>query len=445
MTDHSDALMKIFYAGVGAVDPYQIIIKSLRLDHNKLQVDDHGIFYEVDLENFKKIFVIGVGKAACKMCLGVEDVLKDKITRGIAVTKYGHTEKLKYCRLFEAGHPVPDGNGVLAAEEVYQMLSEADSETLVINLISGGGSALLPMPLRNNGLEVFLEDKQLVTKVLLKAGADIHEINTVRKHLSMLKGGKFLKILQPAHSLNFILSDVIGDSLDTIASGLTYFDNSTFEDAIRVLIKYAPDNSIPENVMETLKDGVHHKISETLKEEDFNLLNTKNIIIGSNLRALSGAKNQAEKLGYKTEIITDSLFGEAREAAKFILSMGRFLKKTGTLKCLLFGGETTVNVKGRGLGGRNQEMVLSFLHELTPQDTGIYFLSAGTDGNDGPTDAAGAYCSHSDNILKDDMMTYLEHNDSYNFFKKYGGFVKTGPTNTNVCDIQVLLVTSVSS
>lgn len=437
---HLDALLKIFEAGVKAVDPYQIIIKSLHLYNNKLRVNNHDIFYEVDLSKFSKIFVVGVGKAACKMCLGVENILKDKITKGITVTKYGHTGNLRYCRLFEAGHPLPDGNGVLAAEEIYKLLEEADAETLVINLISGGGSALLPMPLKNGSHELFLEDKQLVTKALLKAGANIHEMNTVRKHLSMLKGGKFLKILQPAKSFNLILSDVIGDNLDTIASGLTYFDNTTFEDAIKVIIKYNLDTSIPENVMEVLKDGVHHKIPETLKDEEFKSYNTKNIIIGSNLHALGGAQKEAKSLGYETEILTDSMFGEAREGAKFILSMGRFLKKSGIKKCLLFGGETTVNVKGSGLGGRNQEMVLSFLSELNRNDEGIYFLSAGTDGNDGPTDAAGACCYYSEEISKDEIFKHLGNNDSYNFFKKYGGLVKTGPTNTNICDIQVLIV-----
>lgn len=437
---HIDALIKIFEAGVEAVDPYQIIIKSLHLDNNKLRVNNHDIFYEVDLSKFSKIFVVGVGKAACKMCLGVEDVLKDKMTKGIAVTKYGHTENLRYCRLFEAGHPLPDGNGVLAAKEIYKLLEEADAETLVINLISGGGSALLPMPLKSDSHELFLEDKQIVTKALLRAGANIHEINTVRKHLSMLKGGKFLRILQPAKSLNLILSDVIGDNLDTIASGLTYFDHSTFEDAIKVIIKYNLDTNIPESVMEVLKDGVNHKIPETLKYEEFKLYDTKNIVIGSNLHALGGAQKEAKYLGYETEILTDSIFGEAREAAKFILSMGRFLKKNSLKKCLLFGGETTVTVKGGGMGGRNQEMVLSFLSELNKNDEGIYFLSAGTDGNDGPTDAAGAYCYYSEEISKDEIFKHLGNNDSYNFFKRYGGLIKTGYTNTNVCDIQVLIV-----
>jgi len=436
-----DILTEIFKSAVLAVNPYKIIKEKIKFENNKLWVLDSQKI-EVDLSSYEKIVVIAVGKASAKMAKAIEEIFLPIDFTGVVVTKYGHTEVLKRFEVIEAGHPIPDENSIKAAYKVENLLKDVTEKNLVITLISGGGSALLCAP--RDGLS--LKDKQRTTEALLKNGATIDELNCVRKHLSKLKGGGLLKLMKRATSINLILSDVIGDKLDTIASGLTYYDNTTFEDAIAICEKYRVDA----NIVSFLKSQMKNKDSETLKYDEYSSINCKNIILASNLHALNGAKEKAYTFGFFTKIFTDELFGEAREAAKFILSISRFYKKQMNKKqinnklCLLFGGETTVKVKGSGRGGRNQEMALSFLNELKEEDRGIYFLSAGTDGNDGPTDAAGAIAYF--NLLEESkklnlhILKYLNNNDSYTFFEKLNALVKTGPTNTNVGDIQVVLI-----
>lgn len=455
---------EIFYAALNAVDPYN----AVKLYTGKIRdgyQDGH----------FQKLIVISFGKAACSMARAVEDELGYLFDTGILITKYGHTieqqnnraaeqqeilEKshsllkttapLSYCstalKIFEAGHPLPDENGFRGTEEIIRLLKKADENTLVLCLISGGGSALLVSPYEG----ITLAEKQEMTQLLLKAGADINELNTVRKHISKVKGGRLAEIACPAKVISLILSDVVGDSLDVIASGPTSPDTTTFHDALAVLEKYRLKDKAPQGILDVLNKGVKGGIPETPKESDAVFSNVENIIIGSNKIALEAARKKAEEMGFQTEIISSELTGEARDAGRWLADIARSksLNSSNRLNCLISGGETTVTVRGNGLGGRNMELALAFSMEIEGIE-GITLLSAGTDGTDGPTDAAGAMADgHS--VLKAretglDPEEYLNNNDSYNFFKKIDGLFTTGPTGTNVMDVQIIIVESQSS
>ena len=347
----------------------------------------------------------------------------------------------------EAGHPVPDAQGEDTARRIAQLAESADEQTLVFNLVSGGGSALLPLPAEG----LTLAEKQEMTSLLLASGADIHEINCVRKHLSRLKGGRLLRLMAPARSLNFILSDVLGDRLDTIASGLTSADASTFADALGVIDKYGLRGKAPAAALHILEEGAAGRLEETLKADDPAALLGTNIILGGNRTAVLAACEHARGLGYNTVALTASLAGEAREVAKVLYGIARDVRGGGLLAkapaCIVAGGETTVTLKGAGKGGRNQELALAFLAELARDERrgqGIHFLSASTDGTDGPTDAAGAFASAEVLALADaaglSIAASLADNDSYRFFDAIGQLLKTGPTMTNVCDLQLTLI-----
>jgi hydroxypyruvate reductase len=296
-----------------------------------------------------------------------------------------------------------------------------------------------------------LEDKQATTKILLACGATIQEINCIRKHLSGIKGGRLAALAYPAESVNLILSDVVGDRLDSIASGLAVPDNSTYDEAIRLVNKYEIAGKLPPPAWKVLELGAAGKLPETPKKGDPVFGKVKNILIGSNYGALLAAEKKAKELGYNTVVLSSEVTGEAREAAKFYIGVGRdVLKHDLAVKkpaCVIAGGETTVTLKGTGKGGRNQEMALSFLEEIesNPEGSeGIWFLAASTDGNDGPTDAAGAFADLE--ILAAgkkaglSIQDSLSRNDSYHYYDKIGFLHKTGPTNTNVCDVQLVIV-----
>lgn len=436
---------EIFYAALKAVDPYN----AVRLYTNKIRsVYQNG--------NFKRLIVVGFGKAACSMARAVEEELGDLIDTGILITKYGYitvrqydsaavnsdrsTALLHYCTIFEAGHPVPDESGLRSTEEIIKILKNADENTLVVCLVSGGGSALLVSPYEG----ISLAEKQEITELLLKTGADINELNTVRKHISKVKGGRLAEIAYPARIISLILSDVIGDRLDVIASGPTAPDRTTFNDALKVLEKYRLIDKAPKSIIEVLEKGAKGLIPETPKEENTIFDNVENIIIGSNKKALKAAKIKAESLGLKTEIISSEVTGEAREVGKWLADIARSKRSdSNRLNCLISGGETTVTVKGNGKGGRNMELALSFAMEIEGIE-GITLLSAGTDGTDGPTDAAGAIVD-GETIKRArasglNPEEYLNNNNSYNLFKKINGLFITGPTGTNVMDIQIMVI-----
>jgi glycerate 2-kinase len=448
-------LEAIFRAGLQRVDPYRMVVEHLRLEGSRLRVASEDHEEELDLDAYERVLVIGAGKASATMARAVEDLLGDRLDGGLVVVKYGHTDDLARIEILEAGHPVPDDNGVAAARRIAALADQADAKTLVIALISGGGSALLPMPLeytdQGQAQRLGLADKQTVTRELLACGADIREINCIRKHLSGLKGGRLLARLAPARSLNLILSDVVGDDLSSIASGMTTVDPSTFAEAAGILDRYGITRQVPEAVRRILTLGLEGHVPETLKPEEFDPARVTNHIIGSNRAALLAAAAHARELGYRVAALTTRITGEAREVARFLAGIARDTSSQDLLAekpaCIISGGEPVVTLKGLGKGGRNQEMALAFLEDFARQPeemAGIAFLAASTDGNDGPTDAAGAFADG--DLLAEardrglSFREYLADNDAYNFYAALGGLLKTGPTNTNVCDLHILLV-----
>lgn len=447
-----EILESIFRAGLKRVDPLLMMKNQLIVNGDSLIIDTGTEHHVIDLGKFKRILVTGMGKASSRMALGLENVLGDRIDSGVIAVKYGHTDDLKRIKIIEAGHPVPDENSIKAAESVVSYVRDAGDNDLIINLVSGGGSAVLCAPYSGEGrYRITLEEKQAVSKLLLSCGADIHEINCIRKHLSNVKGGRLAEFMYPARSVNLILSDVVGDNLDAIASGSTVPDSTTFENVIEIIKRYDLEKRMPACVMNLFNAGAEGQIPDTPKPGSDVFNSSLNILIGTNHHALLAAAEEGRRLGCNTEILTSALTGEAREIAHFFAAIGtdscRWKDRNKQPLCFIAGGETTVTLKGDGLGGRNQEMALSFLNILgkSDKDSGrIFFLSAGTDGNDGPTDAAGAFASHS--IYRHgkdsgyDPETFIRNSDSYHYFEKTGGLFKTGPTGTNVCDIQILLV-----
>lgn len=371
---------------------------------------------EGGFDEFERIFVVGAGKAGATMARAAEAVLGRRIAAGSIAVKEQPPFRLKRVEISVTGHPVPDQRGVRASARIAEIAAAATRNDLIVCLISGGASALLPAP------SISLAELQRITQQLLARGAAIQEMNTVRKHLSTLKGGQLAKLAAPARVLTLILSDVVGDDLEIIGSGPTVTDRSTIADALAVAKKYRI--ALPKN-----------GLVETPKR----LTNVKNVIVGSNRLAMDAAAAKARALGYRTLLLSSQIEGEAREVAivhagiaKEIHASGRPVK---TPACLLSGGETTVTLRGKGKGGRNQEFVLAGAIALGGQPRTV-ILSAGTDGSDGPTDAAGAIAS----LARNDASVYLANNDSYRYFSKYGGLIKTGTTGTNVMDVRIVLV-----
>ncbi len=437
-------LLDIFNAALSAVDPCQSVAKALSLTDNTVHAG--GAMY--DLNAFRRVILIGAGKAAATMARGVEDILGNSLDRGLVIVKYGHTGTLRLVEQIEAGHPIPDAAGRAGTERILDMARNADERTLVICLLSGGGSALLVAPLPG----IALNDKQLTTELLLKAGANIHELNAVRKHLSAVKGGRLARTAFPATVLTLILSDVIGDRIDVIASGPTVPDTSTFSDVARVVDKYGLWTKLPSQVAAFFERGIAGQEEETAKSGEACFLKTRNVIVGGIVQALAAARERATVLDCATEIVSADIQGEACNAAHSLARTAckvRDSLRAGERRCLLFGGETTVTVRGTGKGGRNQELALAFAREIAGTK-GITLLSAGTDGTDGPTDAAGAVVDGNTVVRAREKgvhpEAYLVDNDSYTFFSKIdsltGGshHLITGPTGTNVMDLQILLI-----
>jgi len=429
----------IFYAGLAAVEPEAAVKRFCRRRKNYLMAG--GVKYNLD--RFDNVYVIGAGKAGAPMSSAIEDLLGERITEGVVNVKYGHVASLKHVKLVEAGHPVPDENGRAGAEKILGLAKKAGSDDFVICLVSGGGSALLPFPAP--GLS--LKDKQDTIKMLISCGATIHEINTIRKHTSFIKGGMLAKAVFPATLLTLILSDVVGDDLDVIASGPTVSDSSTYKDCLGIIKKYNLSRKLPGKVVKYLADGAAGKNPETPKAGDLIFKKTRNYIVGSGIEAIKSAKRKAERLKYNTFVLSSMIEGDTKEAAHFHCAVAKEIAKTGLPvskpACIISGGETTVNVTGKGLGGRNQEFALAAALEIAGVQNTVV-LSGGTDGTDGPTDAAGAFAD-SGTLERAaaggmDPLQYLSDNNSYNFFRKLGDLFITGPTNTNVMDLRIILV-----
>jgi len=437
MSSHSKA-EKIFLAGVKGVLPGRLIEDLITVRGSHLKIG----YQDFDLDKTGNIYVIGAGKASASMGHYVESILGKRVTGGHIITKYGNFVSLKKIRVTEAGHPVPDHNSFMATEDVVRIARQASEDDLVLCLFSGGGSSLLADLPPNSSHE----DMILLNDLLVKCGADIIKINTVRKHLSKVKGGHLAEIISPARFVTILISDIPGNRIDCIASGPTVPDNSTFADAVKVLEDYHLTAKAPEGLINYLLDGLKGTIKETPKPGDTLFENSGTILAGSNSIALQAAKAEAEKMGFSTFILTDQLFGDPVGACDWFREMIYKYKNDNAVQkpvCLLFGGELTLKVTGNGAGGRNQHLALTAALRLN-NIPGITFLSAGTDGNDGNTDMAGAVidsetCHYalSQNI---DPEKYLHEFDSFNFFKTAGGHIFTGPTFTNVMDIVVILI-----
>jgi len=431
--------VKIFYKGLQAVEPGSAIKRSCKREGDNLFIGNR----KYNLSGIENIFVTGAGKATAPMAAAIEDILGENITRGIINVKYGHTASLNRIMLIEAGHPVPDKNGMQGAGEILNLVEGAGKNDLVLCLISGGGSALLVLPAEG----ITLKDKQDTIKILLSCGATIHEINTIRKHTSEIKGGRLARAAYPAGMVSLILSDVIGDDLDVIASGPSVPDPSTFEESMNILKKYKILKLIPKAVVSHIRKGASGKIPETPKEGDRVFNNTYNLIIAGNMEAINAARQESKKMGYKTLVLSSMIEGETRDVAKVHTAIAKEILKTGNPlpppACILSGGETTVNITGSGLGGRNQEFVLAAAIDIAKRKN-IVVLSGGTDGGDGPTDAAGAIADNNTLKRAENMglnpLNFLLNNDSYHFFKQLDDLLITGPTNTNVMDLRIMLV-----
>ena len=453
--NYLDILKDLFYEGIQAVDPYCLIQNYLSLEKDTLILRKQNDYILFNLEKFDEILVVGAGKASERMAEGIYDILGDRISGGLIVTKatrYPHIGKI---HVLETGHPLPDKWSVESGIALQTRAHRAKEKTLFISLISGGASSLIEVPRIDKVDEVTialtLEDLISTNDALIMSGASIDEINCVRKHISMIKGGYLSMWMHPATALNFILSDDEHDRISVIGSGLTTYDDSSFDEMLWIIEKYDLVQKIPEKVMKIVRWGVGEKILDTPKTEKLIFDKTNNIIIGNNAVALYAVEKMAQTLGFVVERNADWVKGEAREAGRRLFHKALEFKQDKSVDkpiLIICGGETTVTIRGEGKGGRNQELALAFLDEMKKFGTrseGIYFLSAGTDGNDGPTDAAGAFASYE--ILQTAKMMdlsideYLSRNDSYTFFDACGYLFKTGLTGTNVCDIQLILIT----
>jgi hydroxypyruvate reductase len=417
----------IFQAALSAADPAGAVERHLR---------------RRDFSRFHNIYVVGAGKAGASMAQAAERVLGRRIAAGLLNVKYGHTAKLRRIELNQCGHPVPDENGVAGAERIARIAAGAGKDDLVICLISGGASALMPAPAEG----ITLEEKQATTRLLLASGANIHEINSIRKHISRIKGGQLARLASPARVESLMLSDVIGDNLDVIGSGPTAPDVSTFAGAVEILDRYAIRERVPASVRERLEQGARGAIPETPKPDDPVFARVRNAIVGSNRLALAAAAACAKAQGYRTLVLSSEIQGEAREIARMHAAIASEMARTGRpIKppaCIVTGGETTVTIRGDGLGGRAQEFALAAALEIAGLENVVIFC-AGTDGTDGPTNAAGAVADGQTLGRKPDARRYLDRNDSYHYFESLGDLIITGPTNTNVMDVCIVLVGSV--
>jgi hydroxypyruvate reductase len=420
----------IFEAALAAGDVRPLVLRALE----SLDPDPRG-----------KLVVVGAGKASAAMARATEEALGDRISEGAVVVKDGYLAETRRVRLIEAGHPVPDERGAAGALEILRLVRGRSSEDVVLLLISGGGSALTPAP----APPVTLGAKQAVTKLLLAAGATITQLNAVRKHLSLLKGGQLARTAAPARVHALLLSDVIGDPLDVIASGPTAPDASTFSDALAVLDRFHLLDRVPLSVVHRLKQGRRGEIAETPKADDPLFDRVRNVVIGNNTLVVDAATARARALGFTPHVLTRSLEGEARVVAGDFIRLAREIEAgrgpVAPPACVLAGGETTVTVRGNGQGGRCQEFALAAA--LAMEDLGdVVVLAAGTDGTDGPTSAAGAIAdARSARRARErghDPRTRLHANDSHPVFASLGDLVVTGPTNTNLLDVYLMLIGS---
>lgn len=422
-----------------AADPEEAVHRHFRLREGVLRVGDVDYF----LGRFQRIFLVGAGKASVRMAAAVEHILGPRLEAGLVISPRGAGGRLKGVLVREAGHPLPDPDGIRAAEEMIELVEPLSERDLVVCVLSGGGSALLSAPV--DGIDV--SDLQRLTKLMLGSGLTIHDINTVRKHLSRIKGGRLAERIHPATCINLILSDVVGDNIDVVASGPTAPDPTTFAEAAAALSRAGIWDQAPARVREVLEAGKAGKMPETPKPGSEVFKRVHHQVVGSNRLSLIACEQKAHRMGMNTMLLSSSVSGESREIAHFYAALAREIRSSHQpIKppcCLIAGGETTVTLRGEGQGGRCQELALAVALELA-EVPGTVFLAAGTDGVDGLSDAAGAFADSGtlERARGKGLNPWrsLRENDSYTFFKSMGDLVTTGPTGTNVMDIHLLLV-----
>ncbi len=439
--DLRTAAMQLQRAALHAVDPAEAVYKFVSRVGDRLLIDQHAY----DLHQFDRVFVVGAGKASMPMADAVCEVLRDQLSGGVVITKYHHVDRPlpAAVRVYEAGHPVPDQNSIEATRDLVELLRQATLHDLIVCVISGGGSALMTLP--SDGIS--LADLQAATEALLRAGATIHQINAIRKHLDSIKGGGLARAANGATLVTLILSDVIGDDLSVIASGPTAPDPSTFADAWQVIEQFDLVDQLPASIRSRLERGRSGNIADTPNPGDTLFDRVQTVIVGSNTIAAQAAEMAARRLGFNTLLLSTFIQGEAREIAKVAAAIAReirhYNRPVAKPACVICGGETTVTVRGHGLGGRNQELALAAAMAIDNlPDTLIVAL--GTDGTDGPTEAAGALATGETvsraRAIGLDTRAHLADNDAYHFFQPLGDLIVTGPTGTNVNDLLFVLV-----
>jgi glycerate 2-kinase len=439
-------ILSILEAALRAVDPGEALRRSLRRQGNELVAND--THYSLDF--FRRVFVIGFGKAAAPMGQAAAEILGDRLTAGVLVTKIGHgrthTGLPQGLTLLEAAHPLPDAAGVAAARRIADLARQATADDLILCLISGGGSALLPLPAGS----LTLADLQATTAALLRCGATIDEINTLRKHLSQVAGGQMARLAAPATMLSLVLSDVVGSPLDVIASGPTVPDRSSWADAWAVVERHGVQAALPDGVVERLRAGLAGQLADTPKPGDPAFASTQTLVIGDNAIAAQAAQQRAAELGFNARVLTTFLEGEAREVAKVAVALGREIvahsRPIAAPACLILGGETTVTLRGQGKGGRNQELALAaaLMLDRLPEKQQVVVVSLASDGTDGPTNSAGGMVDGTSvdrgRAIGLDAGRHLADNNSNPYLAAVGDLLVTGPTLTNVNDLVFVFV-----
>lgn len=433
-------ILAILRAALEAVDPYAAVLQAVVCEGDRLTAAGQ----EIDLARCDHVYVLGAGKAGAPMARALEDRLGDRLDRGIVVVKDGHKEPTRVVQLMEAGHPVPDQRGVEAGQRILALAHQADADDLVLCILSGGGSALLEVPAEG----IRLADIQAMTDVLLACGATIHEINTLRKHVSQVKGGQLARAVYPARLVTLVLSDVVGNPLDVIASGPTVPDPTTWQDAWAVVEKYGLQDRLPPAILSHLRAGLRGEKPETPKPGDPIFARSVTWVVADNRRAADAACVQATRLGYHALLLTTYLEAEASQVGRMLAALG---KEVSTYDaplpkpaCLVLGGESTVTLgPNPGRGGRNQEVALAAALALEgTQDIRVVALA--TDGTDGPTDSAGGLvdgttCARA-RARGLDPLVHLRNHDAYPLLVAVGDMLITGPTRTNVNDLYLVLV-----
>ena len=441
--ERKNEMEKIILSGLNRADPYQAVRESIRVSDDAIEII--GLDRTVGCAG--KIFIIGAGKASIPMARGAAYILGNRLEKGVIITKVLTKEQIKFLpqriAVRKGDHPIPGLNSLFSTRELLATVHDLNEKDLVICLISGGGSALLTAPVEG----VSLEEIQQTTRTLLDCGADISEINTLRKHLDLAKGGGLAKSIAPASMITLVISDVIGNSPSVIASGPTFPDESTFQDGLKIIQKYHLEEILPASILSVLRMGVNGQIPETLKPGDPIFQKTYLQIIASNQNAVEASLQMARNLGYQTTNLGSELSGEARVLGTNLglklktLAMG---SKTGQKPlCLIGGGESTVTRKGDGFGGRNLEIALSAVEAISGLDR-VCLITLATDGEDGPTDAAGAVVTGKTSQVGMRLgihpTEFLKTNNSFRYFEKVGGLLKPGSTGTNVMDMVFLFL-----